>query len=84
MFVSVQKDGVKIDAFHEILRKCIWDELRLCSNMADHFWAWLVMGFPVASLWTLGGGVLVFLSLTDLTFTILAWMPQPMQYCILM
>ena len=48
----------------------------------DHL-AW-VMGLPVASLWILVGGALFLLSTTDLTFTILAWMPQPMQYCILM
>ena len=50
----------------------------------DHFFSSFLTTFPAASLWTLWGGALFFLSSTPLTLTILPWMAQEMQYCILM
>lgn len=44
----------------------------------------VLTGFPAASLCTLWGGSLLFLSSFERTLTILEWIPQPMQYCILM
>jgi len=52
------------------------DELNIYeSNLISliiHFPSFLLMTFPEASLWTLAGGALIFLSSLDLTLTILA------------
>ena len=49
---------------------------------SNHLFSALTL--PAASLWTLCGGALTLLSAVDLTLTILEWMAQLIQYCILM
>ena len=55
-----------------------WDKMFKSNHLAS-----VVLTFPAGSLWTLWGGALFLLSTTDLTLTILEWMAQLMQYCIL-